>query len=94
MYHNAFYATSGSTGYVSLLNDAGWLPTQGVGDNQRVGDQIYTTGFQLKMLIGQKVDRPNVTFRYLVSPVPKILEQSIQCENLKFLCIHSFAIGF
>lgn len=73
MYHNAFYAPGGSppSGYLAHLNDAALMPTQGVGDNQRIGDQIYLTSIKLKMLIGQKGDRPNVNFRYYVLSVPK-----------------------
>ncbi len=47
------------------------MPTQGVGDNQRIGDQINLTGMKLKLLIGQKADRPNVTFRWWIMRVPK-----------------------
>lgn len=38
-------------------------PTQGAGDTQRIGDSIQQRGLQVKMLFGQKFDRPNVTFR-------------------------------
>jgi len=72
MYHNCFHNGINpiSTGLVIKVN-SGVLPTQGVGDNQRVGDEIYLSGFKFKMLVGQKADRPNVTFRYLVLSVPK-----------------------
>jgi len=72
IYHNCFHSVSGiNTGFLSLLNQAGACPPQGVGDTQRVGDQINISRFDIKMLIGQKADRPNVTFRYLVLSVPK-----------------------
>lgn len=51
--------------------DATAMPGQGVQENQRVGDQIYVKGWSLRMLLGQKADRPNVTFRYWVMSVPK-----------------------
>lgn len=47
------------------------MPAQGVGDNQRVGDQIYLSGFQLQLLCGQKYDRPNVTWKWAIIAVPK-----------------------
>lgn len=53
------------------LNGSSQLPSQGAGDKQRVGDQINLSGFKLRMVIGQKADRPNVTFRYWVIRVPK-----------------------
>lgn len=71
MYHNCFYSgLATNTGLVIKMN-SGVLPTQGVSDSQRVGDEIYLSGFKWKFLIGQKADRPNVTFRYLVLSVPK-----------------------
>lgn len=57
-----------------LINDGNstiTMPTQGAGDNQRVGDQIYISGFKIKCLYGQQVDRPNVTFRWMIVKVPK-----------------------
>jgi len=72
MYHNCFWngGATLSSGLIIKMN-SGVLPTQGVGDNQRVGDEIYLSGFKWKFLIGQKADRPNVTFRYAVVTVPK-----------------------
>lgn len=70
LYHNAFYGVP-ATGFVANINSYAVMPAQGAGDNQRIGDQVYLTGFRLKMLIGQKADRPNVSFRYYVLKVPK-----------------------
>ncbi len=42
------------------------MPTQGVGDNQRVGDQINMSDLKLELLMGQKADLPNVTFRWFI----------------------------
>lgn len=64
MYHNSF-------SYVLALNDANGMPTQGTGDNMRVGDEIYTTRFRVRALIGQQADRPNVNFRWFFIEAPK-----------------------
>lgn len=44
-------------------------PAQGVGDQARVGDSIQQRGVLVRMLIGQKFDRPNVTFKIWVLAV-------------------------
>lgn len=41
------------------------IPVQGSGDHQRNGDQIYAKGISVKMLLGQKADRMNVTYRII-----------------------------
>jgi hypothetical protein len=46
------------------------MPAQGIGDNQRVGDRINTSGINLKKIFGQKGDRPNVNWRYIVLSTP------------------------
>jgi len=72
IYHNCFYNVSGvSSGFVWPLNGSPNMPAQGVQDNQRVGDEIDIAGFQLRLLCGQKADRPNVNWRYFVLSVPK-----------------------
>lgn len=72
IYHNCFYSgTNINTGFVWPMNDHTLMPTQGVAENQRVGDEIYISGFKIRMLIGQKADRPNVNWRYFVLHVPK-----------------------
>lgn len=53
------------------INDAAYMPTMGTGDNQRIGDQIKATGFKVRMVLGQKNDRPNVTWKFWVVKVPK-----------------------
>lgn len=53
------------------LNNSGTMCAQGVGDNQRVGDQVNSSGYRLKMLFGQKGDRENVTFKLWFVKVPK-----------------------
>lgn len=67
LYHN------GGTGSFSswLLNGSNQMPSQGTGDDQRNGDRINMSGFQLKMLCGHKFDRPNITWRILVVSIAK-----------------------
>jgi len=48
------------------LDDASQMPSQGMGDMERVGDEIYTSRIQVQMLLAQKLDRKNVTFRLIV----------------------------
>lgn len=48
------------------------MPNQGTGDtSDRIGDEIYMTGFKLRFLCGQKFDRPNVNWRLIIGAVPK-----------------------
>lgn len=63
LYHN-----TGSPTFKSL-NASDTMPTQGVGDNQRIGDRITAQKLQLRLLCGQKYDRPNVTWRVIVFSV-------------------------
>lgn len=56
---------------ILTLNTSSYMPTQGAGDTQRIGDQINMSGFRLRMLLGQKADRPNVTFRWWIVIAPK-----------------------
>lgn len=42
-----------------------YMPGQGSGDTQRVGDKIYARGFNVHLLCGQKRDRPNITWRII-----------------------------
>lgn len=71
LYHNAYGPGAGSQGLRLGINDAAVMPIQGIAPNQRIGDMIYFTGWRIKLLIGQKFDRPNVTFRYSVILAPK-----------------------
>jgi hypothetical protein len=63
MYHNV-------TDY-KVINNSGWMPTQGVGDNQRIGDMVNISGFRLRIMYGSKQDRPNVNWRWWVVKIPK-----------------------
>ena len=54
-----------------VINLAQAMPGQGVQDEQRVGDQINVSGWLLRMVIRQKADRPNMTFKYWIVEVPK-----------------------
>lgn len=67
LYHNA-----GATGGVRQLHapieldGVNQMPAQGISDVQRVGDSIITKGIKVRMLLGQKLDRKNVTFKIVV----------------------------
>lgn len=74
LYHNSFgsllnniFASPG----IIKINAPDFMPPQGVKDNERVGDQINLAGFKIKLLFGQKADRPNVTFRLMCLKIPK-----------------------
>jgi len=69
LYHNTF-------SFCLHLNDSTAMPTQGTGDNMRVGDQINVSGFKIRSLFGQKSDRPNVNFKWYVIEAPKGLSPS------------------
>lgn len=56
---------------VRLVNSGNGIPNQGDSQNERIGDQINASGWMIRMMIGQKPDRPNVTFKYWVLEVPK-----------------------
>jgi len=64
LYHNSF-------SYALHLNDTNGMPTQGTGDNMRVGDEINVYRYRVRSLIGQKSDRPNVTFMWYIIEAPK-----------------------
>lgn len=63
LYHNSHYSFK--------LNDPNYMPTQGTGDYQRIGDQMEMGGIMLRMALGQKSDRPNVRWRWGVVKLPK-----------------------
>jgi hypothetical protein len=42
------------------------ITDDGFGGNQRVGDEIYQKGFKIKMMLYNKVDRPNLTWKVRV----------------------------
>ncbi|AMB42980.1 hypothetical protein [Circovirus-like genome DCCV-9] len=64
--HNVPYAiTLNGTG------NPGPMPPQGTQDYERIGDIINTSGIKLRLMCGQKADRPNVTFKFWVVQVPK-----------------------
>jgi hypothetical protein len=53
------------------LNALANQPAQGTRDDQRIGDRINLTGFKLRLMFGQKDNRPNVTFRWWILDAPK-----------------------
>jgi len=66
LYHNSGSPASGRILPASFEIDAPYvMPVQGLGDTNRIGDSIYVSGMKVRMLIGQKYDRPNVTFRIM-----------------------------
>jgi hypothetical protein len=58
LYHN--------TNQSSTVNISTNLMTQGDDDDRRIGNEIYLTGIKFRLLLGQKADRPNVTFKIYV----------------------------
>nr|WPR18639.1 MAG: capsid protein [Crogonang virus 146] len=72
LYHNCFYNITGiESGLMIHLNAPLACPPQGVGDNQRVGDEVQLSAYKIRLLIGQQADRPNVNWRWNVFRVPK-----------------------
>lgn len=51
---------------MSSVNISTILTSQGDDDDDRIGNEIYLTGIKFRMLLGQKADRPNVTFKVYV----------------------------
>ena len=60
LFHNTY------GGFTWNLNGTGKMPTQGDGDSNRTGNDIYARGIQVKLMLGCKADRHNCTFRVLV----------------------------
>lgn len=65
MFHNRYTNSS------IWVNSPTSMPSQGVSDSQRVGDQINMSGIMIRLLLGGKFDRPNLNFQYYVLKVPK-----------------------
>jgi len=65
VFHNVFL------GHTYLLNNSTTMPPGGGGQTNRIGDSINTIGYKINCLFGQKFDRPNVTWRFMVFQVPK-----------------------
>lgn len=63
LYHNVFANFS--------LNGSSTIPLVGDTQQQRDGDQINCGGYLIRMLLGQKADRPNVTYRYMIAKTQK-----------------------
>lgn len=69
LYHNGGVAGAG-LGRVQI-NLSSTMPPTGTGEMNRIGDQINLSGWKIRMVLGQKADRPNVNFKYWVLKVPK-----------------------
>lgn len=63
LYHN--------TPNYTIINSGFNMPVQGQNDETRIGDQMNVGGFYLRMLCGQKYDRPNCTWKIYVFRIPK-----------------------
>jgi len=67
LYHNSGSPASGRILHLPVeLDSSPQMPLQGTTDITRIGDKINLRGIKVRMLIGQKNDRPNVTFRIVV----------------------------
>lgn len=62
--------------FVTAINSPFAMPGQGSGDGARNGDRIFVSGFKIRLLLGQKFDRPNVTWKIWV------LRMGNQIDNL------------
>jgi len=62
--------------FVTALNSSFVMPTQGSGDGNRNGDRIFVSGWKVRLVLGQKFDRPNVTWKIWV------LRMGNQIDNL------------
>jgi len=66
VYHNVML------GQTYKINDMSNMPAAGfLQQGTRVGDQMCTLGWKIRLLFGQKADRPNVNWRFMVFQVPK-----------------------
>jgi len=63
LYHNV-------RNFIGDINTSFAMPSQGSGDNNRIGDRIKLSGFKLRLLCGQKYDRPNVTWKIYIIKQP------------------------
>lgn len=63
LYHNTVYPRA-------LNNLPAMHPALGSGDSNRIGDKINASGYMLRILMGQKAGRPNVSFRWAVVEIP------------------------
>ena len=69
-YHNG--GTTGINGCpIYFLTDTAYLPMQGTGDSQRIGNDIYAIGWTLRFQINIPSDRLNTKFRVMVLRVNK-----------------------
>lgn len=59
LYHNSFSV-------VYQLNYSTIMPAKGDHDDQRNGDSIIARGWKIRCLVGNKADRPNLTYRFTV----------------------------
>lgn len=84
LYHNSGSPASGQI-LPAPITISSIMPAQGVGDNQRTGDQIYTKGIGVKMLLGLKADRHNCTFRIIVWSGPESSRPTSYAEMFEMI---------
>jgi hypothetical protein len=65
LYHNVL-----SLSQMLALNGSSVMPAINVTQNGRIGDRINVLGWSIKMLCGQKGDRPNVNWRWFAVQFP------------------------
>lgn len=69
LYHNG--GASGTTGAQFNLTNGPYLPTQGVTESNRLGNEIHCKGWRMTFMITLPYDRLNTSLRILVLNVPK-----------------------
>lgn len=64
------YHNGGSTGVsgcpIYFLTDTSYLPAQGTGASQRLGNEIYASGWTVRFQVNLPADRLNTKFRIMV----------------------------
>jgi len=68
--------------FVTAVNSPFVMPTQGTGDGNRNGDRIFVSGFKVRLLLGQKYDRPNVTWKIWVLRMGNTIDSLANCWRL------------
>ncbi len=51
----------------SMVNMTGVFPSQNDTDGGREGDEIVSQGVRIRLMLGQKLDRPNVSYRIFIT---------------------------
>lgn len=75
LYHNT--GTAGGVFVKPILFNPWRLINQGVTENQRIGDEIYPRGMQMRLWMANKDDRPNILYRLIVCILPRMYNASV-----------------